>query len=278
MAAEGEYKKLKASKIKVDLKPWRIAQLQALAGLDEGDASCLVNLHDFPVEDYMHVRLQDLVDDTKIHVDIMRASEAAERAKLQAQHEGDVLSILVDAFENDDIELVSLERSVVGELMSEDNGYYSGRESDFGDEHPHTSLEADYVVKFRIGGKDAPVAKLKFQLDIDYEIEFSDDKFYVNDLIHNETHDAHCFESVSRDYPGLPGPSATSMPGQTCKDRITKLLEDIAIAVGVQDWVIHEHTSMKVTSAEPVATVKTDLPATEPPAAVGIVEITVDDE
>lgn len=267
------YEQLSVSK--VDLKPWRVPLLRALLDMSEADASQLVHLHDFRVEDYVQVRFRELQEDATWHVDRIRKSEEEAAAKLQKEYEEAVHECLFNAFGGTPVHLVSLVREVEGKLMAENCGYCEGK-TDFAESYPDTSLDVAYTVKFRVGGEDAPVAKLKFRLSIEYEVEFWSNKFYVNDLTHHHSHTAHCAETLSRDYPGLPGPAPDSTPSQTCEDRIKKLLEDIAIALDVQEWVIRELVSVQVSSPKKYVHVETEDP--DPPVVPEIVELTEQDQ
>jgi hypothetical protein len=232
-------------RVRVNLKPWREQLLRAIfADVSEEEAKSLAGLYDTAVEAALDVRFDELEADVNRSLKIMRESAAEAKAKAQRETEAAVLACLRDVF-GEDVQLVSLTYEVEGRLTSEECHYYDGARDDVGDEID-SNLDAAYEVKFRIGHEGNPIARIAFSLGIEWYLDFSSGKVYVEDLIQNTTHGADCNESVSIFYPKLPVLDANDPRWASQEDALRDLAGNIAVAVGVEEWVIVGHTTINL--------------------------------
>jgi len=232
---------LEARRMRVHLKPWRRLLARAFLGMNETQASRLAYVRNFPIEDYVTVRMEELRAAVT-----MPTKEEASGAQAQRQLEADarakVRTLLVDMF-GPGTTLVALEVSTLGGLLEDDYYEYDGENTPaaIAKAFPNTELDFSYRMQFRVA--DGPVATLSYVLHIKLSLSVHTGRVYVLDWTDNKVHPARAHEDVSALYPEL----TQDVEGESFAQRMNALAEDVACFLGIWEWVLQAHTSLNMT-------------------------------
>jgi hypothetical protein len=237
---------LEAKRMRVQLKPWRRLLARAFLSMNETQATELAYTRDFPIEDYVTVRIDELrAAVAKPSKEQVSATEA--QRKLEADARAKVRTVLEDVF-GPEAALVHLSVATKGALLEDDFYEYDGENTPeaIAKAFPNTEQNFSYRMVFRVG--EGPNATLSYVLHIKQTLEAHTGRVYVLDWADNKVHPARAHEDFSALYPEL----AVDVQGETFLQRMHTLAEDVASFLGVWDWVLQGHTALTFTHEGPL--------------------------